>query len=119
MLAITGIPKRLASQMRYIFRAFWVFFPGILFLLLILVCFWNLAQGKDLMVLAMERKGFFLLFQFFLSFLVLVSWYAARTVAIAKQQSAHTAPGYLREGYYKHMPRFIGFSIFTIVILAF
>ncbi len=50
---------------------------------------------------------------------MLVSWYAARTVAIAKQQSAYTAPGYLKEGYYKHMPCFIGFSLFTIIMLAF
>jgi hypothetical protein len=119
MSAITVLLMRLATLLRNIFRALWVFFPGILFLLLILVCFWNLAQGKDLMVLATEHRGFFLLFQSLLAFLVLVSWYAARTVANIKQQSAHTAPGYLQDGYYKHMPRLIGFSLFTIIILAF
>lgn len=119
MAAITGILKRLATLLRNIFRALWVFFPGILFLVLTLTCFWNLAQGKDLMVLATEHRGFFLLFQSLLSYLVLVSWYAARTVANAKKQSAYTAPGYLQEGYYKHMPRFIGFTLFTIVTLAF
>ena len=119
MLAITGILKRLATLLRNVFRALWVFFPGILFLVLTLVCFWNLAQGKDLMVLATEHRGFFLLFQSLLAFLVLVSWYAARTVANAKKQSAYTAPGYLQESYYKHMPRFIGFSLFTIILLAF
>ncbi|OQP63069.1 hypothetical protein A3860_03600 [Niastella vici] len=119
MSAITVLLTRLATHMRNIFHAIWVFFPGILFLVLTLVCFWNLAQGKDLMVLATEHRGFFLLFQSFLGFLVLVSWYATRTVAIAKKQSPHTAPGYLQDGYYKHMPRFIGFSLFTIIILAF
>jgi hypothetical protein len=119
MLAIYGLINRLGTQLRNIFRAIWVFFPGILFLALTLVCFWNLAQGKDLMVLATEHRGFFLLFQSLLGFLVLVSWYAARTVAYAKQQSAYTAPDYLAEGYYKHMPRFIGFTLFTIIMLAF
>ena len=119
MSAITVLLMRLATLLRNIFRALWVFFPGIIFLILTLVCFWNLAQGKDLMVLATEHRGFFLLFQSLLAFLVLVSWYAARTVANIKQQSAHTAPGYLQDGYYKHMPRFIGFSLFTIIILAF
>ncbi|OQP50327.1 hypothetical protein A4H97_00325 [Niastella yeongjuensis] len=71
------------------------------------------------MVLATEHRGFFLLFQSLLSFLVLVSWYAARTVANAKKQCVHTAPDYLQEGYYKHMPRLIGFTLFTIIILAF
>jgi hypothetical protein len=119
MWAITGILKRLTILLRNVFRALWVFFPGILFLVLTLVCFWNLAQGKDLMVLATEHRGFFLLFQSLLAFLVLVSWYAARTVANAKKQSVYTAPDYLQEGYYKHMPRFIGFTLFTIIILAF
>jgi hypothetical protein len=119
MSAITVLLMRLATFLRNLFRALWVFFPGFLFLALTLVCFWNLAQGKDLMVLATEHRGFFLLFQSLLGFLVLVSWYAARTVAIAKKQSPHTAPGYLQDDYYKHMPRFIGFSLFTIIILAF
>jgi hypothetical protein len=119
MAAITGLLQRLATLVRNLFRALWVFFPGILFLVLTLVIFWNLAQGKDIMVLATEHRGFFLLFQSLLSFLVLVSWYAARTVANAKKQSVYTAPDYLQEGYYKHMPRFIGFTLFTIIMLAF
>jgi hypothetical protein len=119
MLAIYGLINRFGALLRNLFRAIWVFFPGILFLALTLVCFWNLAQGKDLMVLATEHRGFFLLFQSLLGFLVLVSWYAARTVAYAKQQSAYTAPDYLQQGYYKHMPRFIGFTLFTIIMLAF
>ena len=119
MAAINGLLKRFAILLRNLFRALWVFFPAILFMVLTLVCFWNLSQGKDLMVLATEHRGFFLLFQFVLAFLVLVSWYAARTVANAKKESTYTAPGYLQEGYYKHTPRFIGFTLFTIIMLAF
>jgi predicted acylesterase/phospholipase RssA len=119
MSTIADWLNRLAFFLRNMFRALWVFFPGVLFLVLTLVCFWNLSQGKDLMVLATEHRGFFLLFQFLLAFLVLVSWYAARTVANAKKKSPYTAPDYLQESYYKHMPRFIGFSLFTIIILAF
>jgi hypothetical protein len=119
MSTINGLIQHLTSFLRNLFRALWVFFPGVLFLILTLVCFWNLSQGKDLMVLATEHRGFFLLFQSLLSFLVLVSWYAARTVANAKKGSPFTAPGYLQDGYYKHMPRLIGFSLFTIIMLAF
>ena len=119
MKAIIGLLKSVVSFLRNIFRALWVFFPGVFFLVLTIVLFWNLAQGKDLMVLATEHRGFFLLFQSLLSFLVLVSWYAARTVANAKKSSVYTAPDYLQEGYYKHMPRFIGFSLLTMILLAF
>lgn len=119
MLPFVALIKGLASFLRNIFRALWVFFPGFLFLVLTMACFWNLPQGKDLMVLATEHRGFFLLFQSLLSFLVLVSWYAARTVANGKRECGYTASGYLKESYYKHTPRFIGFSLFTIIILAF
>jgi len=119
MQAFIDLTKSVVSFLRNIFRALWVFFPGFFFLALTMVLFWNLPQGKDLMVLATEHRGFFLLFQSLLSFLVLVSWYAARTVANAKSDSEYTAPGYLQDGYYKHMPRFIGFSLFTVIMLAF
>lgn len=105
--------------LRNLFRALFIFFPGFLFLLLTLVCFWNLPQGEDLLVLATEQKGFFLFFEILLAFLVLVSWYSARTVANAKKCSPNTPPGYMADGYYKHVPRFIGFSFFTIILLAF
>jgi hypothetical protein len=115
----TPLLTRLAGFLRNSFRALWLFFPGVLFLLLTYQCFWKLSQGKDLMVLATEKKWFFILFQVLLAFLVLVSWYTARLVGNAKQCSPRTAPGFLRDGYYKHMPRFIGFSFFTIILLAF
>jgi len=109
----------LLKFLRNLFRALFIFFPGFLFLLLTLVCFWNLPQGEDLLVLATEQKGFFLFFEILLAFLVLVSWYAARTVANAKKDSPNTPAGYMADGYYKHVPRFIGFTFFTIILLAF
>jgi predicted acylesterase/phospholipase RssA len=105
--------------LRNMFHALFVFFPGFIFLLLTMVAFWDLSQGEDLMVLATEQRWFFIFFELLLAFLVLVSWYAARIVANAKKNSPNTAPGYLAEKYYKHIPRFIGFSFFTIILLAF
>src|SRR5688572_8010555 len=105
--------------LRNMFHALFVFFPGFIFLLLTMVAFWDLSQGEDLMVLATEQRWFFIFFELLLAFLVLVSWYAARIVANAKKNSPNTVPGYLDEKYYKHIPRFIGFSFFTIILLAF
>jgi hypothetical protein len=119
MWSFNELFKRFATTVRHLFRAVWLFFPAIVFMALTLICFWNLAQGKDLMVLATEHRGFFILFQGVLGFMVLVSWYAARTVANAKKNNPYTPPGYLEDAYYKHMPRFIGFTLFTIVMLAF
>lgn len=117
--AYPPLVEKLLRFFRNMFHALFVFFPGFLFLLLTMTAFWNLSQGEDLMVLATEQKWFFIFFELLLAFLVLVSWYAARIVANAKKNSPRTAPGYLDEKYYKHIPRFIGFSFFTIILLAF
>lgn len=111
--------QRLLHFLRNMFHALFVFFPGFLFLLLTMVCFWDLSQGEDLMVLATEQKWFFIFFELLLAFLVLVSWYASRIVANEKKNSPNTTPGYLDDKYYTHIPRFIGFTFFTIILLAF
>lgn len=111
--------ERLLTFFRNIFRSLFVFFPGVIFLVLTIVAFWDLSQGEDLMVLATEQTWFFIFFEILLTFLVLVSWYSARIVANAKKNSPNTPPGYLDDKYYTHVPRFIGFSFFTIILLAF
>ena len=105
---------------RNVFHAAWLFSPGILFLGLTAICFWNLLQGKDIMLLAIQRRWFFALFLATLIFLVIVGWYGARMVSEAKKKKdAEGAMPYISDYYYKHAPRFIGFSFFTITILAF
>ena len=119
----TKIPawlNRLQLFIRNVFHASWLFSPGVLFLGLTALCFWNLLQGKDVMLLAIQRRWFFALFLVTLIFLVLVGWYGARLVSEARKKK--DPPGvlpYLSEFYYKHGPRFIGFSFFTITLLAF
>jgi hypothetical protein len=102
--------------LRNLFHGLWIFFPGILFVILTLVCFWELSQGRDLLVMATDQPGFYLLFILILLFLVLVGWYAARLVGDLKCEKDE---GYLSERFRVHMPRFIGFSFFSVIILAF
>jgi predicted acylesterase/phospholipase RssA len=87
-----------------------------LFLIASLLAFIKLTQGKDLMVLSSERPGNFGFFLIALLCLVLVCWYGARLVAEARQQ---LNPGYLPAFLFSHVPRLIGFSFFTLFILAF
>ena len=137
---------------RNVFHAAWLFSPGILVLVATAICFWNLLQGKDIMLLAIQRRWFFALFIGTLFFLVIVSWYGARMVSDAKKKidiegppgpQGSQRPGtygpqglkrpqgsqdsqepqgplpYLSPYFYTHTPRFIGFSFFTVIILAF
>ncbi len=116
MPATNSFTRKGAFLISCVSRSVWLFFPGILFLLLSFAAFVKLTQGKDLMVLSSERPGNFMFFLIALICLVLVCWYAARLVA----QARHAAtPGYLPDFLYSHVPRVTGFCFFTIFIIAF
>ncbi|MBL0356661.1 MAG: patatin-like phospholipase family protein [Chitinophagaceae bacterium] len=116
MSTLTPIAKKFSYIISSLFRSVWLFFSGILFLLASFGAFVKLTQGKDLMVLSSERPGNFIFFLISLICLVLVCWYGARLVAEARKEAT---PGYLPAFLFQHVPRFIGFSFFTLFIIAF
>src|SRR4051812_37881001 len=78
----------------HILKAVWLFFPSIIFVLLLILCFWTLGQGKDFIVaftnnhaphstgsFNYNRMVFFLLTGFF----VYVSWYGSRIISYVKK----------------------------------
>lgn len=66
-------------------KAVWLFFPGILFLVLAMWCFWSLNQGKDIIVAFTENHQAKAFFFIAIAFWIYVSWYSARIVAYLKQ----------------------------------
>src|SRR5689334_18905953 len=66
-------------------KSIWLFFPGILFVLLFMWCFWSLNQGKDLIVAFTENHQAKTFFFIAIGFWVYVSWYSARIVAYLKK----------------------------------
>jgi hypothetical protein len=109
---------RIFSFLRYLFKAFWLFFPAIIFLLLAYACFWTLTQGKDLMVITLENRDVFLYYILAQVFWTYVVWYSSRLVAKAKefeQPDENKVWVTMRvQG-----PRLLAFTSFTIIILAF
>lgn len=106
------------SFLRYLFRALWLFFPALLFLLLGYQAFWKLTQGRDLMIITLENRDvffYFILGQIFWSY---VTWYSSRLVAKAKefeQPNQDRVWTTLRvQG-----PRLLAFSCYSIITLAF
>lgn len=76
---------RLLVFLSRLLKSLWLFFPGILFVVLAIWCFWTLGQGKDIIVAFTENakaKSFFFIA---IAFWVYVSWYSARIVAYLKQ----------------------------------
>lgn len=66
-------------------KSIWLFFPGILFLILTMWCFWSLNQGKDIVVAFTENHQAKAFFFIAIAFWVYVTWYSARIVAYLKE----------------------------------
>ena len=66
-------------------KSLWLFFPGILFLVLAMWCFWSLNQGKDIIVAFTENHQAKAFFFIAIAFWIYVTWYSARVVAYLKK----------------------------------
>jgi hypothetical protein len=106
--------KKKLQQLAILLELGWVFFPGILFILLSTIVFTQLLQGKDVIALVLESKyrGYFFLTG--LLFWSGVTWYTARLIAYNHDSLFHKATNSLY-----HAPRFMGFLCFTVLIYAF
>src|ERR1019366_6930585 len=85
--------SRLLRFISQLSKSMWLFFPGIIFLLFGIFCFWTLGQGKDIIVAFTEntsRTIFSLnytriIFFVAIGFWVYVSWYSARIISYIKK----------------------------------
>jgi predicted acylesterase/phospholipase RssA len=127
------------------FKYFYLLFPAFLFLFLGIYLFWSLSQGKDvLMVAIQEHRWSFSAVMLSLVFWVFVTWYSGRILVYKKPELFNSsAQDDVREvgvwqwnmkwifqnfftyllhhtskklGY--HLPRFMGFFLFTILIIG-
>lgn len=103
---------------RYFVKAVWLFFPAILFILFGFMCFWELTQGKDVMIITLENRKVFGLFLLALIFWMVTTWYSSRLVAKAKELQ-HGNSHMMWQTLRIHGPRILGFTCITIIILAF
>lgn len=75
----------------HLLKSLWLFFPGILFIILTLWCFWMLGQGKDLILAFAENHEAKIFFLVAIGFWIYVTWFSARIIAnlkLRKQQEA-------------------------------
>jgi predicted acylesterase/phospholipase RssA len=122
-----------------LFKSIWIFFPGTIFLILALWCFWSLSQGKDLIYAFAENSKARPYFFIAVGFWVYVSWFSSRVISyllIYKQNGKAAAfeagadaskpNATFNNTDYFHIPvtwlnifpRLIGFSCLLVIELA-
>lgn len=121
-------------------RSCWLFFPSILFILLAMLVFSQMNQGKDILISFTETTGSFghvlaakFIFLIAIFFWVYVSWYSSRMVGYIKHYQHREAvriidPVLSDAGYEKlydmelrflhRFPRIIGYSCLISVIIV-
>lgn len=87
--ALQYLGLRFLVFLSHLLKSIWLFFPGILFIILTLWCFWILGQGKDLIIAFAENHDAKLFFLVAIGFWIYVSWFSSRIIAnlkLKKQQ---------------------------------
>jgi len=88
-------------------------FPAVIFLIATWACFWQLPQGKDVLIDMLEKRQMGGIILLAILFWTLVSWYSSRILVYRKNIL------YIEnEAMAFHMPRLIGFLGFSIVWIA-
>lgn len=109
---LNSINKTL-QRLAIFLQVFWVFFPGILFLLITYFFFNDSLQGKDIIITGLQSRQTGLLFVAGLLFWTVVTWYTSRLIAYNNDRLFHVA----KEELYQ-TPRLLGHLCFTTIICA-
>src|SRR6185312_8263810 len=138
---------RLLRFISQLLKSAWLFFPGVLFLLFAIFCFWMAGQGKDIIV-AFTENTFRTIFSinytriiFFVAigFWAYVTWYSARIISYIKktrqeddvkmisnvkteedekEYSEHNQFFEIGKSFVDEVPRIVGNSCFLVLELA-
>ena len=91
----------------------WFLFPAVIFLLATFACFWQLSQGKDVLIDMLEKKYMGGIILLAILFYCLVSWYSSRILVYRKNELYKE-----NETLAFHTPRLLGFLGFSVVWIA-
>ncbi len=94
-------------------RTTWLLFPATFFCFIIWTSFWNLSQGKDVLIAALEKEWVGGITLLAILFWVLATWYSSRILIYRKKQLYEE-----NETIAFHTPRVLGFLGFSIIWIA-
>ncbi|HXO73859.1 MAG TPA: hypothetical protein VN824_01490, partial [Puia sp.] len=111
--------KYVTEYLSSLLKTIWTFFPSILFIFLVIFCFWIQGQGKDIIIAFTEGSSRFngklIIFFLAIGFWVYVTWYTSRVVAYIKDKSRGNL---IQEGFLEQYPRLAGNACFLVLELA-
>lgn len=105
--------KKGLQQLAILLQLLWAFLPGIMFVFFAYVFFSGFVQGKDIILTGLKSRQTGLFFIIGLLFWVLITWYTSRLIAYNHDRLFQVA----KKGLY-HVPRILGYSCFTVTIIA-
>lgn len=105
--------KKGLQQLAILLQLLWAFLPGIIFILFAYIFFTGFVQGKDIILTGLKSRQTGLFFIIGLLFWILITWYTSRLIAYNHDRLFVVA----RKGLY-HAPRILGFTCFTVIIIA-
>jgi len=88
-------------------------FPAVIFLFATFACFWQLPQGRDVLIDMLEKKYMGGVILLAILFYTLVSWYSSRILVYRKNDLYKE-----NENLAFHTPRLLGFLGFSVVWIA-
>jgi predicted acylesterase/phospholipase RssA len=137
----------ITSRLLYLLQAFtialrycWLLFPAIIFVVVSWYCFWQLAQGRDLLISACENRASGPVLMVALLFWVFITWYSSRILVYKRKELFFAGQKFITEAELPppsrwfsirrllytagekpgfHLPRLLGFLCFSIIILGF
>ncbi len=115
---------RWLSWLSGLLKSVWTFFPSLLFIVLVLFCFWLVNQGQDILVAYMEKRqhnaaGGFVRIVFFvvIALWVYVTWYGCRIVSYIKEKQQKDFVE-IQPFFLDNVPRAVGSTCLLVMELA-
>ncbi len=106
---IWNIIRRPLQVFTIFLRVVWLLFPAVLFFFAAFMAFWQLSQGKDVLISTLEREFTGGVVLVAILFWALVNWYSSRMLVYRRDIESLNLP------IGRHMPRLLGYLSFSLV----
>jgi hypothetical protein len=142
LTSLLSLLKKALQVFTILLRYLWLMFPACFFLYGAYALFWDMSQGKDLLISSLESQWRVTALWIAVVFWVLTTWYSSRILVYKKEdlfncgdeifnkKGAANKPVVAGFGFEKHfcripafiglhMPRLLGYLCFSIIMLAY